>query len=148
VCVVCVVTDLNGEGRTLLQVIHNGFAKHRPVGEKGDQKSLAFGMIVDQAEVLAHEDLSPCETHPQNTQLRQLVQGLEDLSSSALFLDEVRLVVTVRITVNAMEIAPIGQFHLGLDHLSLCACMGMNPQAEISVLFLLDRSVLHFRLFP
>jgi hypothetical protein len=105
-------------------------------------------MIIDLSEVLAHEDLATCETYPENTELRQLVQGMKDLFGSAFLLEKFALVVTIRVAVNAVEIAPIGQLHLGLDHLGLCGCMGMNPQAEIFVLFPFYRSVLHIRLFP
>jgi hypothetical protein len=79
--------DLNGTRRIRLEEIGQGGGDQRAIGEKGDEKSLLFGIEVNVPEVLPDEGFPSCKKKPETACLCDLIQDMANrLTVQFLFL--------------------------------------------------------------
>ena len=103
---------LDREGWVCLQAIRNLRRYHRRIGKERHEEPFLLRILVDVEEILPHEDFPSCEEKPQAPGLVDLIDKADDLLERKLLLNILRIVMAIRITMDATDVTFIRQLNL------------------------------------
>src|SRR3989442_8682267 len=124
---------MDGEGRGVLAPVDHGVGEDRAVGVQHEKKAFVVGVVIDRKEVGGGKYFPAGEIQEQDFQVGHLVNDPFDFCESQLSRKELPLVIGVGITMDAMEIAAIGDLHLRLDYPLTLPVASVESQAEVFV---------------